>query len=76
MQVIYGVWSVLPPSSWFSFSNPAAFAMVACLVLALSAAAAWMQHVAWDAIMRNVSQKWGSFQASKVNMNVRADKAN
>ena len=67
---------MLPPSSWFSFGNPAAFAMVACLVFALSAAAAWVQHAAWDAIMEIVSQKWGSFQASKVNMHVRADKAN
>ncbi len=74
-QVIYGVWSVLPPSTWFSFSNPASFALVAFLVFALSAAAAWVQHKAWNAVIDSIGQKWGKFQSRKVNLHARAGHA-
>ena len=40
MQVIYGLYSAVPPSLWFDPEHPLAFALVACLVLGLSVAAA------------------------------------
>ncbi len=41
------VWSVMPPSVWFSPDKPLRFAAVACLVLAMSAALAWLQNRLW-----------------------------
>ncbi|BDA41092.1 probable nose resistant to fluoxetine protein 6 at N-terminal half [Coccomyxa sp. Obi] len=73
--VIFGVWSVLPPSTWFFFNNPIPFALVACLVLALSAAAAWVQGKFWDVAMKTFGQKWGASNGEKVEMHARAGKA-
>ncbi len=75
VQVIYGVWSVLPPLTWFIFDNPIPFALVACLVLALSAAAAWLQGKFWDAVVNGFGQKRETFHGDKVDMHARAGKA-
>lgn len=40
VQVIYGLYSAVPPSLWFDPEHPFAFALMACLVLGLSVAAA------------------------------------
>ena len=40
VQVIYGLYSAVPPSLWFSPERPLVFAMMACLVLGLSVVAA------------------------------------
>ncbi len=40
VQVIYGLYSAAPTSLWFNPERPLVFAMMACLVLGLSVAAA------------------------------------
>lgn len=51
MQVIFMVWSKLPPSAWFFPDKPLNFAAIACLVLSLSTAFAWMQNRFWAALL-------------------------
>jgi hypothetical protein len=62
MQVIYMVWSVMPPSTWFSPDKPQRFAAVACLVLALSAGLAWLQNRFWKAVTAAAAR--GTFKRS------------
>lgn len=66
---------MLPPLTWFIFDNPIPFALVACLVLALSAAAAWLQGKFWDAVVNGFGQKRETFHGDKVDMHARAGKA-
>ncbi|CAL8466626.1 g6162 [Coccomyxa elongata] len=40
--VICGVFALFPPSTWFAVDNPVPFALIACHVIAVSAAAAWV----------------------------------
>ena len=40
VQVIYGLYSAVPPSLWFNPERPLVFVFVTCLVLGLSIAAA------------------------------------
>jgi hypothetical protein len=47
MQVIFCVWCILPPSAWFSPSNPLPFLAITCAVLLLSAGAAWLHSRFW-----------------------------
>lgn len=66
---------MLPPSTWFSFDNPIPLMLVACLVLALSAAAAWVQGRFWDIVMKTFSQNWEASNEDKVDIHARAGKA-
>lgn len=36
------VFALFPPSTWFAVGNPVPFALIACHVIAVSAAAAWV----------------------------------
>lgn len=51
VQVIYGLYSAVPPSLWFNPEQPLAFGLMACLVLGLSVTAATLFKGLLSAIM-------------------------
>ena len=51
MQVIFCAWCILPPSAWFSSSNPLSFLAMSLWILLLTAAAASVHSSFWAWVM-------------------------
>lgn len=56
-QVIYGIWTVYPPSMWWDTEKPGNFVLVFLAVFTLTTTLAWLHHKMWDAIRGAISPK-------------------
>lgn len=60
LQVMFGMWFVLPPSLWFVPGQFHTFALVSCLAIALSTVAAWAHNRVYNAVMGTLASKFNA----------------